>query len=60
MTTEEIKVIKFKIDIVKQCQVEMGVTSPIPNQYFQGMLDAYNEILHELGGIKSGKKTLQR
>jgi hypothetical protein len=52
VTAEEIKVIEFKIDVVKQCQERIG-----SNQYYHGLLDAYNEILQELGGINDAKTT---
>jgi hypothetical protein len=56
LTAEEIKVIEFKIGVAQKCQVRLKEIGVIPDQYFLGMIDAYNEILQELGGVENGEK----
>jgi hypothetical protein len=57
LTVEEIKVIEFKIGVAQQCRERIKNISPVPKQYFRGMLDAYSEILQELGGVINGEET---
>jgi hypothetical protein len=57
VTAEEIKVIESKIGVAQQCRERMKNISPVPEQYFRGMLDAYSEILQKLGGVINGEET---
>jgi hypothetical protein len=56
MTVEEIKIIEFRIDVARRCQARMRDINLMSEQYFSGMVQAYQEILEEFGGTKDAKE----